>query len=113
MTTESLAIIAVILVACGVFLRTKKKAVVILTLPLISVPLFYLSARGIYALTPITEMTYPVFSCCMVIAGAVMGSAACGLLSFIIPTRRGKTGYLSFSLIFELAIAIGYMLNIL
>jgi hypothetical protein len=113
MTVESLAVIAVILVMAGIFVRAGKKAVAVLCLPLISVPVFYLPARGLYNLLAISALSLPVFSLCLVFAGVVLGSTLCGALSRMIPTRKGKTGYLTFSLVFQIAISIGYVVNIL
>lgn len=113
MTVESLAIIALILVMAWIFIRTRKKAVAILTLPLISVPIFYLPSSGIYRITGISAFPFQTFALCMVFAGSAVGLGICALLSRMVPTRRGKTGYMCFCLIFQIAIAIGYMINII
>ena len=110
---ESLAVIAVILVMAAMFVRARKKAIAVLTLPLISVPCFYLLATGIFKLARTTGITWHAVIIGMIIGGVVLGAAACSLLSVMIPTRRGKTGYLTFCLIFQVAIAIGYMINLL
>jgi hypothetical protein len=112
MNGESLAIIAIILLMAGIFLRAKRKGMALLSLPLISVPVFHLATL---AVSPLARgMGYDAQSANMglIVIGVVVGSAACSLLSRIITSRRGQNVYLVFSLLSQVAIAVGYMINL-
>jgi hypothetical protein len=112
MNGESLAIIAVILLMAGIFLRTKRKGLALLSLPLIAVPVFHLATLAVHPI--FRSMGYGTQSLNMglIIIGVVAGSAACSLLSRIITSRRGQNVYLVFSLLFQVAIAVGYIINL-
>jgi len=117
MNGESLAIIAVILVMIAMFVRSKRRGMALLCLPLVSVPLFHLA----YTVTgPIGRglgrsfgWDFPTMNIGLIIIGAVVGAAACAMFSRIIPTRRGATGYLVLTLLFQVAIGIGYAINLI
>lgn len=111
MTGESLAIIAVILVLSFMFLRAGKKPVALLSLPLVSVPALFLLS-GLVRGLGFTGWGLDI-NIFMVLVGVVAGSAACALLSLMIRSRRGKTAYLIFSLAFQVAIAVGYVVNLI
>ncbi|MDL2232460.1 hypothetical protein LJC63_02620 [Ruminococcaceae bacterium OttesenSCG-928-L11] len=113
MNGESLAIIAIVLLMCAMFLRARKQAAALLALPLTSVPAMHLIGRGIARLLPRSDFMVESFPFLVILAGAVIGSAACGLLSLAIPKRRGKTIYVLFSVIFQVAISVGYWINLL
>jgi hypothetical protein len=112
MNGESLAIIAIILLMAGIFLRAKRKGVALLSLPLISVPVFHLATLAVAPLA--RGMGYDALSANrgLIIIGVVVGSAACSLLSRLIAAKRGQNVYLVLSLLFQVAIAVGYMINL-
>jgi len=114
MVTESLAIIVVFLLATCMFIHVKKNAIVLLLLPMLSVPLFYLLSTFLnYSLIDLGNLSDELFSVCVVCASSVIGSGACGLLSLLFKSRKGKTAYLGLSLFFQVVIAIGYVINII
>ncbi|MCL2055955.1 MAG: hypothetical protein FWH02_01895 [Oscillospiraceae bacterium] len=116
MNGESLAVIAVILGMAAMFVRAKRRGMALLCLPLISVPLFHLAH---HVAGPIGRgfgrsfgWDFPAMNIGLIIIGVVVGSAACAMFSRIIPTRRGTTGYLILTLLFQVAIGIGYVINL-
>lgn len=113
MNGESVAIIAVILLMGGIFLRAKRKGMAILTLPLISVPLFHLLTTLVYPLARSFGYGSRTLNIGLVVIGAVLGAAACSLLCKIIVTQRSRNVYLVLTLIFQVAIAIGYIINLM
>jgi len=114
MNGESLAIIAIIILMSVMFLRAKRHGMALLCLPLLSVPLFHLiySVAGPIGRT-IGNRDFPTMNIGLIIIGVVVGSAACAMFSRIIPTRRGTTGYLVLTLLFQIAIGIGYAINLI
>jgi hypothetical protein len=111
-TAESLAIIAVILMMAGMFLRAKKKAFALLCLPLTGAPLLYLAGRILLRLSWTGAEGSPGALLWVTVAGAIAGGALCTLISRIIPTRKGKTGYLIFVWFFQAAMALAYIINL-
>ena len=109
----SFAIVVVLFVMVIMFLRAGKRGAVLLTFPLFSVPMFYLVAYGGYYLVRGTGIMWRDFSMIVVIAGAILGSAACAYLGRAIPSKRTEKVYLACGLIFQAAIAIGYAINVL
>jgi len=110
MASVSFAIIAVICVMDVMLLRTGKKPVAIISLPLTSVPVFYLLAMGVGALVPISaDVLFPG----MVVAGALVGIACCGVMTLFIKNRTAKTGYFVLGAVYLAALAVAYLIRIL
>ena len=110
MAGVSFAIIAVICVMDVMLLRADKKPVVIISLPLMGVPVFYLLAMVVGAVVPVTaEILFPG----MVVAGALVGIGGCAILTLFIKNRTAKTGYLVLSTVYLVALAVAYLIRIL
>jgi hypothetical protein len=108
MTGESFAILSVILVMDVMLLRAGKKPVALLSLPLTTVPVFYLLAIGIGALIPVSaDMLIPG----MVLAGTLVGIAGCGALTLFIVNKAGKTGYFALGAVYLVALAVAYFMR--
>jgi len=113
MAAESFAIIAVIFIMDAMFLRTGKRAAVVISLPLISVPLFYLLGIGVGAgsvlsWVPAREALAPG----MVVAGALVGIAGCAAVTKLIKNRKVKTVYLAIGAAYLAALAIVYLMRL-
>jgi hypothetical protein len=113
MAAESFAIIAVILIMDTMFLRTGKRAAVIISLPLISVPLFYLLGIGVGAGSALSWVpARDVLAPGMVVAGALVGIAGCAAVTKLIKNRKVKTVYLAIGAAYLAALAIVYLMRI-
>ena len=112
MRGQSLAIIIVILIMALMFLRTGRRAAALLTLPLFSVPLFYLFASYIYPLIRYLGLDRQDVYVAGVIAGGILGAAAYSFLSRRILSKRIEKAYLTFTLIYQAAITIGYAMQV-
>ena len=109
MAGVSFSIILLILVMDVMLLRAGRRPVAILSLPLISVPLFYLLAIFAAALIPVPAASlFPG----MVVAGALVGIAGCGAFTLFIRNRALKTGYFALGAVYLIALAVAYMLRI-
>ena len=111
MVGESFAIIAVFVVLYVALLRADKKAVAIISLPFIGVPLFFLLGIGIgIALPWVAPGTlYPG----MVVAGALVGIAGCAAMTSFIKTRKVKTIYFAIGTLYLVALAVAYLIRLL
>jgi hypothetical protein len=113
MAAESFAIIAVILIMDAMFLHTGKRAAVIISLPLISVPLFYLLGIGVGAGSVLSWVpARDVLAPGMVVAGALIGIAGCAAVTKLIKTRRVKPVYFAVGAVYLSALAIVYLMRI-
>ena len=112
MAGVSLAIISVIAVMDVMLLRTGKKPVVIISLPLMSVPVFYLLAMVFGAIIPIPVSADVLFPG-MVVAGALVGIACCGVMTMFIKTRASKTVYFVVSAGYLAALTVAYLIRIM
>ena len=111
MIGESLAIIAVFIIMYIMLLRADKKAVAIISLPFIGVPLFFLLGVGIENALPwISPSTlYPG----MVAAGALVGIAGCVAMTLFIKTRRVRIIYFAIGALYLTALALAYLIQLL
>ena len=113
MAAESFAIIAVIFIMDTMFLRTGKKSAVVISLPLISVPLFYLlgigaGAGSVLPWFPAREALAPG----MVVAGALVGIASCGAVTRLIKDKSVKLTYFAVGAVYLLLLAIVYLMRL-
>lgn len=112
MTTESIAVIAILLFACFVTMRTSSVSYILLLLPSFSVPVSYLAGSGILALAgkspgSVTGLVVAT------IAGGVIGVISSFVLSHFMASRAGKIGYTIFGGILSIGLAAAYLVNIL
>ena len=113
MAAESFAIIAVILVMDAMFLRAGKRAAVVISLPLISVPLFYLMGIGVSAGSALSWVPERgELAPGMVVAGALVGIACCAAVTKLIKNRKVKTVYFTVGAAYLAALAIAYLMRI-
>lgn len=101
MIGESLAIIAVILVLAAMLAKSGRHIFAAFTLPLVSVPIFYLigSFTGSYLQHNILN-----------IIGFLLGAGLCVLSSRLFRSRRSRTAYLLFCILFMAALLLAYSL---
>jgi len=111
MAGESFAIIAVFLVMYIMLLRADKKAVAFISLPLVSVPLFFLLGMGVSSILPwIPPGTlYPG----MVAAGALVGIAGCAVMTMFIKNRTVKITYFAVGVLYLVALAAAYLIRLI
>lgn len=110
MVGESLAIIAVILVMAAMSVRSGKRELALLTLPLTSVSLFHLLGAVMYKALRNSMLPLRMLFSIIDIAGLLAGAVLCVVLSRSIRTRRGRWAYLVFTLFFLAALTVAYLL---
>ena len=113
MAAESFAIIAVIFIMDTMFLRRGKRAAVVVSLPLVSVPLFYLigaavGAGSFLSWIPARAELAPG----MVVAGMFVGVACCAAVTKLIKNRRVKMVYFAVGAVYLILLAIAYLMRI-
>jgi hypothetical protein len=111
MAGYSFAIIAVIIVMDVMFMRRGKRAAVIISLPLISVPLFYLLGVAIGSGLP----WFPARDALapgMIVAGLLVGIAGCAAVTRLINTRKVKTIYFTVGAVYLVLLTVGYLMRL-
>lgn len=111
MVSESLAIIAVLLVTAAMYLRTGKHRTAALVLPLLCVPVATLLATGLaseHFVPAIGAGHVSVIS--ILIAGLILTVALCVLLSKNIENRPGRIAYCVVGCLFSGALVVAALL---
>ncbi len=109
MATQSLAIIAVILVMIFMFLRGGRKAGALFSLPLLSVPVFHLTGRAVQSFFAGEEFQVFAVNAAFDIGGFVLGAVLCWIMARAILSRRIKYAYFVTCAVFMGLLAAAYI----
>ena len=113
MLSESLAVVAVILVTAFVFVRAGRKRAALLTLPLCGVSIGYMAALLLeQLLARLFNISQEMVLVTGMLLGLVAGTLCCYLISLWMP-KRAQRIYMLLGCGFLLAITVAYILPLL